>query len=228
MITVKGQSFSSVLFDLDGTLLDTLEDIADSANAALRELGIPPHPTDAYRYMVGDGVEALIRRMLPKGRADDDATVAHCGKLYRSHYGRNWNNKTRLYDGIGEMLDGLSRRGIALAILSNKPQEFTVQCVGAYLSRWKFAAVIGQREGIPRKPDPAGAAEISHLMKRPSSEFVYLGDTATDMKTAVAAGMFPVGVLWGFRQRDELEQHGAKIVIEHPSELFDVTGADVL
>jgi len=226
MMRVKGREIRAVLFDLDGTLLDSLEDIADSCNAALRELGMPGHPVESYKYLVGDGVGMLIKRAVTPGR-DDPATLEHCAKLYRAHYARNWNNKTRLYDGIAGMLDDLAgRAAVKMAVLSNKSHEFTVQCVEAYLSRWNFAAVLGQREGVPRKPNPTAALEIARIVKVEPFQFLYLGDTATDMQTARAARMTPVGVLWGFRQRDELETNGAEFILGHPSELARMLASD--
>jgi len=210
----------AVIFDLDGTLLDTLDDLADSGNYVLQQHGFPTHPVDAFRYFVGEGVGALIRRMLPPERRDDE-TVAQIGQAYRHEYGRRWNAKTRLYDGIAGLLDALTKRGVTMGILSNKPDEFTQMCVAELLSSWTFDVVMGHHEGIARKPDPGGANEIAGRWRLPPSQIVYVGDTATDMQTAVAAEMFPVGVLWGFRDEQELREAGAKALIEHPMKLLD-------
>jgi phosphoglycolate phosphatase len=139
---------------------------------------------------------------------------------FKEEYARNWNNKSRMYDGIDEMLNGLQDAGIRLAVLSNKPDEFTRICVRELLPDWDFEQVLGARPGVPRKPDPAGAVEIAGLLQLDPAEIFYLGDTATDMKTAVGAGMFPVGALWGFRTADELEKSGARAMISHPPELL--------
>src|SRR5688572_5741802 len=196
--------FTSVLFDLDGTLLDTLDDLASACNGALSAMGLPTHQRDAYRYFVGDGLGMLINRVLPEERRDPQ-TIETCRSAYHANYSKNWNVNTRIYQGMAELLDGLTARKMRLAVLSNKPHEFTVACCAHYLDRWKFEVVLGQTPELPRKPDPAPALEVARRMNEPPHSFLYLGDTATDMKTAIGAGMYPVGALWGFRTRDELE-----------------------
>lgn len=213
----------AVLFDLDGTLLDTLEDIANSANSALIRHGLPPNEVDAYRYFVGDGVAILISRALPDGKRDSDV-IADCVKAFREHYSRNWNVKTRPYEGIPELLDALAAEDIKMAILSNKPDDFTKRCVTELLPNHGFEMIIGQRDGIPMKPDPAGALQIAGRLGIMPSQFLYLGDSAIDMKTAIRADMFPVGALWGFRPLEELQDHGAQAVIEHPMDLLGLLG----
>ena len=146
----------AVIFDLDGTLLDTLEDLADSANAALRELGFAGHPLESYKIFIGDGIENLIRRALPQERLDP-ATLAHCHELVRSEYSRRWSDKTGPYPGVPELLDALAARGVPMGVLSNKPHEFTSLCVTRLLPGWHFDAVQGATPALPRKPDPAGA-----------------------------------------------------------------------
>jgi len=211
----------AVIFDLDGTLLDTLEDLADSGNHTLTRFGLPTHPVDAYRYFIGDGVGMLICRMLPESRYDEE-TIGQITATYREEYGRRWKEKTRPYDGIGELLGILKAARIKMAVLSNKPHELTKKCVGEFFSRWTFDVAMGQREGIARKPDPAGALLIAQQWGLAPSEIVYVGDTATDMETAVAAGMYPCGVLWGFRPAEELRSSGAKVLIARPLELLGV------
>jgi phosphoglycolate phosphatase len=217
-------NYQAVLFDLDGTLLDTLEDLADSTNAALRRLGYPEHPLAAYRYFIGDGVENLIRRAVPSEHCNADA-VDRCAALMREEYGARWAAKTRPFDGIPELLDGLVARGIAMAVFSNKPHEFTRLCVARMLPRWPFQQVVGGQPSLPRKPDPAGALAIARQMGLAPPQFVYLGDTNTDMQTAVAAGMFPLGATWGFRTPDELVRFGAKALLGSPLELLDFLDA---
>lgn len=212
-------TYRAVLFDLDGTLLDTIDDLADSMNAALAGLGCAGHNVAAYKYFVGDGVVNLALRALPEDRRDD-ATVNACVTAMRAEYGRRWANKTRPYPGIPELLDGLVSRGIRMAILSNKPDDFTKMTVGRLLSRWRFDAVAGAHPNGPKKPDPSAALEIVLQVKVPAEEFLYLGDTNTDMQTAIASGMFPVGALWGFRTADELMAHGAQVLIADPRELL--------
>lgn len=213
----------AVLFDLDGTLLDTLRDIADSVNRALEKMGFEPHPVDRYRTMVGDGVEVLARRALPEGH-HDDKTLANLAVAYRDDYGRNWAVHTAPYPGIVELLQGLKQRGIRTAVLSNKPHAFTVQCVERFLPGGPFEVVQGAGLQFPNKPDPAGALHIARQMRLPPERFLYLGDTNTDMQTAVAAGMLPVGATWGFRERKELVESGAKAIVDHPIDVLGLLG----
>lgn len=209
----------AIIFDLDGTLLDTLEDLSNAANRVLERNGFPTHDMNAYRYMVGDGAVVLMRRALPEERRND-ATIQGCVEGFRTEYERGWKTKTRPYDGVAEMLDALTAHGMKMAVLSNKPDDFTRWCVAEYLSQWTFDLVLGQRDSVPLKPDPSGAMEISRSLNIPPSQFVYLGDTAIDMKTAVAAGMYPVGALWGFRSGQELLENGARLLIKRPPELL--------
>jgi len=210
----------AILFDLDGTLLDTLRDIADACNAALGRHGFPPHPLDSYRYFIGDGVPVLITRTVPAQQQTAEI-LASVAAAYREEYQRCWNATTTLYPGVAELLDQMTCRGVPLAVLSNKPDEFTRRCVAEFLPRWTFSIVLGASVAFPPKPDPASARHIARTLHVPPEQFWYLGDTSTDMRTAVAAGMFPVGVLWGFRPADELRTAGARRLISHPRELLE-------
>ena len=207
--------FAAVLFDLDGTLLDTLDDIAEASNHALACFGFPAHPHGAYRKFVGEGVSALFQNALPPDRRTED-WIGRCVVQFRESYAQRWNVHTKPYAGVLELLAALRAQSIRCAVLSNKPHIFTCQCVEAQLSGHKFDVVLGQRDGVPRKPDPSAAREIAARMSLPSHSFLYLGDTGVDMRTAVAAGMYPVGALWGFRPREELVEHGARVLVEHP------------
>jgi phosphoglycolate phosphatase len=211
--------YAAVLFDLDGTLLDTLDDLADACNAALTIHHFPTHAAKAYRYFVGEGVPHLISKVLPPDH-QDQATMAAVAATYRAEYEKRWNIKSKPYPGIPDMLDELARRRIRLAILSNKPDDFTHQCISAMLPRWTFEMVLGATPNTPPKPHPAAALKIAKTMRLAPADFVYLGDTNTDMRTAVAAAMYPVGALWGFRDRPELESAGAKALIEQPQNLL--------
>ena len=213
--------YKAILFDLDGTLLNTLDDLGDAANRVLAAKGFPTHTLDEYRYFIGDGTAMLITRALPKEQRSDD-TIRACLQAFRQDYARNWKAKTRPYDGVTEMLEELAARGLKMAVLSNKSHEFTKRCVADLLPEWTFDVVLGQREAFPLKPDPAGALEVAKRLNIPPPEFLYLGDSAVDMKTAIAAGMFPVGVLWGFRPAQELEKNGAQALIERPSEVLNL------
>ncbi len=212
--------YEAAIFDLDGTLLDSLEDLADSANAMLEATGFPTHPVAAYQHFVGDGVRVLVERILPAEAAADSLVFEGCVETYRAEYGRRWNAKTRPYPGIPEMLDALVERGVKLAVLSNKPDEFTKKCIAEFVGGWPWEVVFGMREGVPKKPDPAGALQILEQLKVRPEACLYLGDTDTDMQTATAAGIHAVGVTWGFREREELLEHGALDLINQPGELL--------
>ena len=211
----------AVLFDLDGTLLDTLGDLADSMNQVLADMGYPQHPTGDYRYFVGDGMEMLVSRSLPPG-ARKGHLVARGLAAVETEYGRRWSRKTRPYDGVPAMLDELQARETPMAILSNKPEDFTRLTVSTLLKGWSFDAVCGARPGVPRKPDLAAALEIAARLGAKPSECLYLGDTATDMKTACRAGMYAVGALWGFREAAELEAAGAQVLVEEPADFTEI------
>ncbi len=210
--------YRAVIFDLDGTLLDTLEDLAGAGNRVLRRAGLPEHPVGAYRYFVGEGLTALISRILPE-ELRDRGRVERFAREFREEYGRTWRVNTCLYEGIAPLLDKLAHRQVSLNVLSNKPHDFTLLCVREFLSAWNFEVVAGRQEGVPRKPDPAGALAIARALGREPSEILYLGDTATDMRTAVAARMFAVGALWGFREAEELRENGAAKLVKHPLEV---------
>ncbi|MBI5602223.1 MAG: HAD family hydrolase [Deltaproteobacteria bacterium] len=214
-------AIEGILFDLDGTLLDTLEDLADSLNEVLAEQGFPTHPVKAYKYFVGEGVEVMIRRALPEDRRGPEVLERSLEKMTEV-YTRRWRLKTRLYPGIPELLDALTTRRLKMSILSNKVDFFTQIMVADLLSAWRFDRVLGVRPGHPKKPDPAGALEIARDLQLSPAQFLYLGDTPIDMKTAVAAGMFPIGVLWGFRPAEELRSGGARLLINHPLDLLPI------
>ncbi len=209
----------AMIFDLDGTLLDTLEDIADAVNRALVSLGLPTHPTGAYKRFVGEGIAVLARRVLPPNRQGDPDARACLDAIAREYAG-GLLVKTIPFPGILELLQELAKRYIRSAVVSNKPHGLTLQAVQTLFPDGSFAAVIGQREDVPIKPDPAGALEAAASLRVDPAKCIYVGDSGTDMKTAVAARMFPVGVLWGFRDREELVKAGAKAVVEHPAELL--------
>jgi phosphoglycolate phosphatase len=209
---------SCVLFDLDGTLVDSLADLADSMNRVLTRQGLPSHPVQAYRYFVGEGIVKLVQRALPVEARQPDL-IEECVREMREEYALHWADTTKPYPGIAELLDALTARQIEMAILSNKPDELTREVVRTLLPKWHFAVVAGARETIPRKPDPAGALRIADLLHRNPADFLYLGDTNTDMQTARGAGMFAIGALWGFRTAEELKKNGAQTLLSVPIEL---------
>jgi len=214
--------FKAVLFDLDGTLLDTIGDLADSMNSVLSNLGFPLHDEETYKYFVGEGMENLVRRALPESNRNDPAMVAGCLGLMREDYSHRWKARSKPYESIPELLDSLTARHKEMAILSNKPDDLTKLMVADQFSRWKFAVVLGERPSVPRKPDPMAAVEIARRLQIQPVEFLYLGDTSIDMRTAVAAGMYGVGVLWGFRKADELIAGGAKTLLQKPMDLLEL------
>ena len=217
---------SAVIFDLDGTLLDTLTDIADSANRTLAEHGLPTLPLDDYRMLVGEGVARLFERAVPESKRSPEM-LQRCGDWFRDDYSRNWDLATRPYDDVGQLLEEVADRGIKMSVLSNKPHKFTGQCVAKYFGSEQFELVLGQSDEVPAKPNPSGARRIVEQMAVPIEEVLFLGDTGTDMRTAVAASVYPVGALWGFRSRDELVQNGARQLIAKPLDLVPILdGAD--
>lgn len=215
--------YQAVIFDLDGTLLDTLADIGHTGNAVLKDHGYPTHPIDAYRLFVGEGVRRLVEQILPES-ARTAELIDVCVREFLDIYARDWHVHTQPFDGIAEMLDELTQRDVQMSVLSNKPHQFTVQCVDQFLAKWKFTPVIGQSDEILCKPDPAGALEIIKVLGIPAENFLYVGDTGTDMQTAVNARLYPVGITWGFRDADELLANGARSVIDHPRELIALLG----
>jgi phosphoglycolate phosphatase len=214
-------NFKAVIFDLDGTLLDTLEDLSDSMNSVLESMSLPVHPLSDYKILVGRGMRNLVTSALPpEMRAEE--IIEHCYTAMFEEYGRRWDKKTRPYEGIDLLLDTLSRKQIKAAILSNKIDELTQLVVKKYLGRWRFEAVFGERDGVPRKPDPAGLFEIAGIMNIPPAEILCLGDSGSDMTAAISAGMYPAGALWGLRGGEELISHGALKVFENPVDLLEI------
>jgi phosphoglycolate phosphatase len=213
--------FRAIIFDLDGTLLDTLDDIANAANHVLAAQGFPTHPSPHYREFIGDGVVKLMLRALPKTH-QDEATVQACVGAYVQEYERTWNALTKPYLGVPEMLDALVVRGLKLAVLSNKPDQFTQRCVTELLAKWTFDVVLGATDQFPRKPDPASAIETARRLGVLPAECLYVGDSGVDMQTARAAQMRPVGALWGFRGKEELLRDGAQHLIDRPSEVLEL------
>ncbi len=222
---MSNHSFSAVVFDLDGTLLDTLRDIGTAANDVLESLGKPVHSISDYRYLVGDGVAVLFQRALPETIHSLELRD-RCVDGFRQRYAQRWNETSGPYDGIAELLTAMEQRGVPKAVLSNKPHSFTVQCVEEFLGKWKWSVVLGQSETVPPKPDPTGLKKLLDHLGLPPEQVLYVGDTNTDMRTAVAGGCYPLGVTWGFRDRQELLESGALKIVEHPSEILSLIAGD--
>ena len=214
----------AVLFDLDGTLLDTLADLAYSANLALKARRLPTHRVEAYKDFIGDGVEKLVERALPPNERSPESVRLLSGEM-RAVYRDNWSRSTEPYPGIRRLLRSLAERKIALAVFSNKPDEFAKISVAHFFVDTEFASVLGARPEAPLKPHPQGALEIAGRLGQAPEQCLFLGDSTVDMQTAVAAGMYPVGACWGFRSAEELAQAGAKRLLEEPLELLELLDA---
>ena len=210
--------FDAVIFDLDGTLADTLDDIAAAMNAVLGRRGLPVHEPAAYRLMIGLGLRNLVHEALPVARRDDE-TIAACLDEMTAQYRRHLLDHTRLYDGVAELVARLRDEELGLAVLSNKADDLTQRIVAALFAPGTFDVVLGARPELPRKPDPAAALRVAGRLGVAPTRIAYLGDSAVDMRTAVAAGMIAVGVTWGLRDRAELEAGGAQLLLDHPLDL---------
>jgi len=213
--------FKAVIFDLDGTLVNSLQDIADSMNRVLAAKGFTTYDYDSYRYFIGRGLRNLVGKTLSdEQRSEENITELYAELL--KDYQINLLQKTALYKGIPDLLDAIEQRGFKMAIFSNKADHFTQKIVRELMSDWKMDVVLGSKEATPRKPDPTGALMICKLLEISPEEVLYVGDTSVDMNTATAAGFFPVGVTWGFRTKEELLESGAKAIIDEPLELLDL------
>lgn len=205
-----------IIFDLDGTLLDTLEDIADSLNHALKERNLEPHPVVAYKEFVGDGLRELVYRALPPNKINEQA-ITELVAAFKIEYGRRWHIKTRPYPGIVEMLQKLAEKGIVLNVLSNKPHAFTVEIIEHFFKEIPFKVVFGGKEGYPLKPDPHLAWEICRITALSPAEFYFVGDSEIDIKTAENAEMSAIGVSWGFRNLSEFKKN---TLVTSPAEIL--------
>ncbi|MFK5921457.1 MAG: HAD family hydrolase [Verrucomicrobiota bacterium] len=211
-----------IIFDLDGTLLDTLDDLADSGNAVLQAHGHAAHAVEAYRTFIGDGMGKLVQRIFPCGEVEDPAVLDLRLAEYKEAYQQRWKNKTRVYDGITDLLAELSQRAVKTGVLTNKAHVFALKCVEEFLGEHAWDVVLGQREGVARKPDAAGALDALQSMGTSADKAIFVGDSSVDMQTAVNAGIKAVGVSWGFRGREELIANGASVVIDTPGELLEL------
>lgn len=209
-----------VIFDLDGTLLNTLEDLANTMNHVLARRGWPEHPHAAYRHFVGNGVGVLVQRAMPEEHRSE-ALIDRVAQEMRSEYAKRWAEKTRLYEGVQELLQTLESLGIPMAILSNKPDDATREMVDHFFPTKPFRTVAGAKPEKPRKPDPTTALEIAAYLERDPRDILFLGDSDTDMLTAGSAAMVPLGAGWGFRGRTELLASGARKVLDKPLELLN-------
>lgn len=210
-----------VLFDLDGTLVNSLFDLADSCNYALRQLGFPTHKTEKYKYFVGDGIPKLIERALPK---ESYTAEIHkkCLNIFMERYKAHYVDKTLVYEGINELISELKSRGIKLGVVSNKAHEMALIVVNKLFGENVFDAVYGKVEGFPTKPDSALTLKVINELGCTREETVFIGDSGMDSKTAVNAGCTGIGVLWGFRDKSELIENGADYTVKKPNEILKI------
>lgn len=207
-----------VIFDLDGTLLNTIADLANSTNYALKVLGYPIHEPDKYNFMVGNGINKLFERALPDGEKTEE-NVLRVRQEFVPYYDQHNADKSRPYPGVTELLETLQTAGMQLAVASNKYQAATEKLIAHYFPNIKFTAVFGQREGIPVKPDPIIVKEILQIAKVQEEDTLYVGDSGVDMQTAINAGVTSCGVTWGFRPRTELESFHPDHIVDNAEEI---------
>ena len=215
--------FDGVIFDLDGTLVDTLEDLADAMNRVLEGERAPGHSHATYRLLIGKGIRNLVGQALPPEKRSAE-TITRCYEAMIADYGEHCLVKTRVYDGVTELVSRLRAAGAKLAVFSNKSDELTRRIVESLFHAGDFDLVVGAQPGSPLKPDPTVALAISDRLGVAPGRIVFLGDSGLDMLTATAAGMIAVGAAWGFRTKDELVENGASLVLDHPLELLEVRG----
>ena len=209
----------SLIFDLDGTLINSLLDIALSMNNVLEKHNYPTHEIDKYNYFVGDGALVLVRNAMPKNSSDDE--IQNVLKSFIEIYEQNTHNNTFAYEGIYEMLEKLEILKIKKAILSNKPHKFTLKYVENLFNNFNFQEVHGQKIDIPKKPDPAMAIQIATKLNTKCEDMIFIGDTSTDIKTAKNANMKSIGVAWGFRPVEELKEAGADFIAYKPIDIVE-------
>ncbi len=215
------KGIKAVIFDLDGTLLDTIEDLADSCNKTLEQLGMPPRTLDEVRSFVGNGIARLMEQAVPKGK--DNKDFEKSVELMKKNYGSNWHNKTKPYDGIMELIRSLKDHGIKIGINSNKPDQQVKELGNLFFSNVVGSeTALGDKEGINRKPAPDLANELMKIFGVSKEETVYVGDSDVDIATARNAGIKCISVTWGFRSREFLEEHGAEFFADTPDEILDI------
>lgn len=210
----------TIIFDLDGTLLNTLADLADSANFTMKQMGYPAHPLESYRYFVGNGVPKLLERCLPEDKRTEENILA-ARKLFAEYYNVHYADKTKPYDGVAELLESLKKSGVKMAIASNKSDEFTQLVVKKFFGDI-FDIVQGGKADVPKKPAPDIVYGIMERLGAVSENTYFAGDSNVDMYTAKNAGITAIGCLWGFRTKEELVEGGADFLAEKPSDIYDI------
>lgn len=211
---------NTIIFDLDGTLINSIADLADATNEALRINGFPIHEEAEYNYFVGDGVIELIRRALPIRISNDQNTINRIKETFSEQYDKNWMRKSLPYNGMCKLLNDLKNMGINQAVASNKPDFFTKKIVSHFFGNEIFKAVHGNTDEIPKKPSPLIAYKIMEELGVSKENCVFVGDTSIDINTAKNAGIFSIGCLWGFRTFNELKKAGADLIVSNPDEII--------
>lgn len=210
-----------IIFDLDGTLLDTLQDLGDSCNAILEQYGYPTHPLESYKKFVGNGVRMLIERALPEHARNED--IITCLLIaFKERYEEKTHSYTKPYAGIIQLLQTLKSSGYLISIASNKYHEAVLPLVAQYFPEISFDLILGHRNGHPAKPDPDIVFDTLNILNVRPDDCYYLGDSSVDMDTAHNAGVLAIGVSWGFREVEELKRHGATYIIDEPKQLLDI------
>lgn len=217
-------NFKAIVFDLDGTLVNSTLDYADAANDVLNSYDFPTHSLEAYERFIGYGIEAFVSSILPDCYEPGSKVFEKCLREFRRRYTTNCCVYTTLYEGIVDMLDNLHNRQVSLNVLTNKPHDLALKVVDAYLSQYTFDYVIGYKAPYRLKPQPDAALSIARNLRVLPGEIVFVGDTPADMYTAQNAGMFPLGVAWGFRARQDLLQAGAKAIVSTPQQICEFVG----
>ncbi|MBR7071694.1 MAG: HAD family hydrolase [Clostridia bacterium] len=220
----------AVFFDLDGTLIDSLNDLAASTNYVLKQHGYPDRPTAEFPYFVGDGIPKMIERALPE-TARDKITVQKLTEDFLAYYAVHYADQTVVYAGMPEMVKVLKQQGFRLAVITNKAQIMADTLVKRLYGENTFDLIVGKQEGVPGKPDATSTLRAMEALSLLPEECAFLGDSGVDMLTAVHSGALPIGELWGYRKEDELLQNGARIIIQKPSDLAnvinEVNGCDI-
>lgn len=211
----------TVIFDLDGTLLNTVKSMEKAGSSMLRELHLPEQPEEAYKAFAGDGAKTLVERVLKASGQTDDSIIDEAYQVYMKYFANTCTYQVAPYDGIIELLKQLKQKNLKLAVLSNKPHQQTIDVVDTYFGNAFFDMIQGHGVDFPKKPSPDGALWIAKQFGVKPCECIYVGDTNVDMQTGKSAGMKTMGVLWGFRDRKELEDNQADEIIEHPLQILD-------
>ena len=216
---------TTVIFDMDGTVLNTLDDLATSVNYVLTRYGMPVHCTEDYRRYFGNGIRYALECAVPKGT--EETTIDQMLPVFKEHYNAHCLDKTRPYDGIPELMKALRDRGFKLAIVSNKIDSAVKELNAKFFSAY-VDVTIGEREGIQRKPAPDTVVQALKELKSSKHEAVYIGDSEVDLQTAANAGLPCISVLWGFREKDFLTEQGATVFANTPQEIYDLLGRETL